>query len=424
MKATLVIGPASNQKMKIVFVDSTLTTPPAGGAHTFLVSASRAFVQRGHQVSIITTKGADYSMVESLRKAQAEVLDDLWLATDLPDTRAEKLAKWVNHRSPDVYIVSISPDCGWLALPLLKLNIATVSIAHNDCAAFYEPVDHYGSLLDCAVGVSAEIQRRLIADCGMPAERVREVPYGIEPFTEKEFELLRHHRAAGGPLRLGYVGRLEQPQKRVMDFVPLVVELKRRGIEFTIDFIGDGNDRVRLQEALQKQSPEAPVKFWGWLSADEVRKRFAELDLFVLMSEFEGLPVALLEAMGSGVAPVVSRIASGNTEVISDGENGFVAAPEDIAAFAARIEDLARDSELLKSMATNAWKTSLDYSVARMADRYLDLFQHLTDASFSREHRRAAPSPYPIMQSCVSPYPKWIRRLKLRLVTAVAGTPR
>src|SRR4051794_17252639 len=108
--------------MQIVFVDTTLTTPPTGGAHTFLVSASRAFVQRGHRVSVITTKGPDSSIIEGLKNAQAEVIDDLWSATDLPDTRAEKLAQWVNSRNPDVYIVSASPDCGWLALPLLHLH--------------------------------------------------------------------------------------------------------------------------------------------------------------------------------------------------------------------------------------------------------------------------------------------------------------
>lgn len=410
--------------MRIVFVDTTLTTPPTGGAHTFLVSAAKALGQRGHSVSVITAKGADYSMVESLRAAQAEVLDDLWSANDLPDTRAEKLANWVNDRNPSVYVISVSPDCGWLALPLLNLNIATVSISHNDCAAFYEPVAHYHSLLDCAVGVSAEIHRRLIADCGMPPERARQVPYGIEPFTESELDRRREHRPSGGPLRIGYVGRIEQPQKRVMDFVPLAIELRHRGIEFTIDFIGEGNDRVRLEEAMKQESPDVSVRFPGWLSSNEVRERFAELDLFVLMSEFEGLPVALLEAMGAGVAPVVSRIASGNTELISDGENGFVAEPGDIESFATRIESLARDSDLLKSIATNAWKTSLDYSVDRMADRYLDLFQHLTDPLFSRSHRQAAPNPYPMMESCVSPYPKWMRKLKLRLVTAVEGSPR
>jgi len=400
--------------MQIVFVDTTLTTPPTGGGQTFLVSAAEAFAQRGFKVSVVTQKGADDSIIEALRKVHAEVIDNLWSVFDLPDTRAEKLANWVNNQNPSVYIVSISPDCGWLALPLLTLKTATVSIAHNDVAAFFAPVAHYHALLDCAVAVSAEIHRKLIADCGMPPERTRQIPYGIDPFSEAELSRRQKLRMSGGTLRIGYVGRIEQSQKRVMDFVPLVIELARRGVDFTIDFVGDGSERLLLEEQLRQQAPMVSVKFWGWMSSSEVRSRLAELDVFVLMSDFEGLPVALLESMGCGVAPVVSRIGSGNTEVVNDGENGFIVDPGDIDSFADRLQKLASDPNLLQSLATKAWETSMDYSIERMVERYLDLFAELTDLSFSRAHRRNAPHPYPVMESCVSPFPKWVRKLKLR----------
>ena len=51
------------------------------------------------------------------------------------------------------------------------------------------------------------------------------------------------------------------------------------------------------------------------------------------MSDYEGLPVALLEAMGNGLAPVVSRIASGNTELIKNEENGYLVEVGDIEGF-------------------------------------------------------------------------------------------
>src|SRR5712691_7287643 len=208
--------------MHIVFVDTTLTTPPTGGAQTFLVTLADALVKRARKVSVVTERGPDRSIVESLRQVGAEVIDDLGSAAELPEERAENLAGWINAHQPAVYVVSISPDIGWLALPLLHTDIATVSITHNDVVAFFEPVAHYRALIDCAVGVSEEIHRKLIADCGVPPERARHVPYGIDPLSPAEFaSLCATAPNESGPIRIGYVGRLEQPQKRVMDFVPL-----------------------------------------------------------------------------------------------------------------------------------------------------------------------------------------------------------
>jgi glycosyltransferase involved in cell wall biosynthesis len=408
--------------MHIVFVDTTLTTPPTGGAQTFLVTLAEALARKSWKVSVVTEQGPERAIVESLRQVGAQVIENLWKPAQLPEERAADLAGWINARQPDVYVVSISPDAAWLALPLLRTTIATVSIAHNDVAAFFAPVAHYQALIDCAVGVSEEIHRKLMIDCGVPPERARHIPYGIHPLASDELaSRCETSPNQGGPLRIGYVGRLEQPQKRVMDFVPLAHELERREVEFELHVIGDGVDRARLEQEFKRQSPKAAVKFWGWLSPGEVKKRLLELDVFLLMSDCEGLPVALLEAMGHGLAPVVSRIASGNVQLVTDGENGFIAAPGDISAFADRLAILAHDDQLLRSIKSCAWQTSREYSVERMVERYVACFDHLTDAAFSRAHRTEAPHPYPVMQSCKSSYPIWMRKLKRRFLTTVSA---
>jgi glycosyltransferase involved in cell wall biosynthesis len=404
--------------MHIVFVDTTLTTPPTGGAQTFLVTLARELVNRGWRVTVVAHPGPERAIVEALRKSGTEVVEVLWRSSDLPEERAERLASWVNEHSPAAYVVSISPDIGWLALPLLDPRISTLSIAHCDVSAFYEPVAHYCSLIDCAVSVSEEIHRKTIAECNIPPPRARYIPYGIDHLQPDEIEA-RCATQDGGiePIRIGYVGRLEQFQKRVMDFVPLTCELKRRGVKFELHLIGEGNDRNLLEEEFQRQLPGAAVKFWGWLSPQEVRQRLSELDVFVLMSAFEGLPVALLEAMGQGVVPVVSRIASGSTQVVCDGENGYVVTIGDVVTFAERLQTLAGDTHLLRSMKAAAWETSREFSAERMVERYIDTFHHFTAAEFSREHRKAVPQPYPVMQSCKSAYPIWLRKLKRRFLT-------
>src|SRR5438132_3405504 len=118
--------------MHVCIVDTTLTTPPTGGAQTFLVELCRAFVHKGWRVTIVTQPGPERSVLASLSDVGAEVRDQIWHRAHLPEERGQALAAWVNSERPDAYVVSISPDVGWLALPLLEPSIPTISIAHND----------------------------------------------------------------------------------------------------------------------------------------------------------------------------------------------------------------------------------------------------------------------------------------------------
>jgi glycosyltransferase involved in cell wall biosynthesis len=408
--------------MHVIIVDTTLTTPPTGGAQTFLIGLCKSLIARSWAVSVVTQPGPERSVVAALQEAGAEVHQNLWAETDLPEDRAARLAAWVNSQRADVYVVSISPDAGWLALPLLAPEIATVTIAHNDVAAFYEPLKHYYPFVDCAVGVSEETRRKIINDCHVPAERTRRIPYGVPSITRDEMEARCTTRlGAPGALRVGYVGRLVQLQKRVFDFVPLVEELKRAGVDFELHLIGEGPERAALAEEFERRSPDAPVKFWGWLPPAEVRERLSGFDVFLLLSDYEGLPVALLEAMGHALVPVVTRIESGNLELVRDGESGFVVPVGDVAAAAERLGRLAVDAQALCRMKRAAWETGRRFSVEAMVENYIDCFAHVADAGFDRSHRLGAPRPYPPMPSCVSRYPAWLRRISARL-RALAGS--
>ena len=407
--------------MHVVFVDTTLTTWPTGGAQTFLVELAQALVQKDWRVSIITQPGPEVSLVKALQLAGAEVRSDLWRPVHLPEERGARLAAWVNSEDPDIYVVSISPDAGWLALPALNPSISTVSVAHNDVEAFYAPLAHYAPFIDCAVGVSEEIHRKIISLSGVPTERARHIPYGVPSLTLAEIKH-RLEQPGDGVLGIGYVGRLTQEQKRVMEFVPLAKALRKKGLKFELHLIGDGSDRAPLEEAFKQHAPDAPVKFWGWLTPDEVKKKLISLDVFILMSDYEGLPVALLEAMGHGLAPVVSSIASGNTQLVHDGVNGFIVATGEVDTFAERLQTLALDTQLLNTMRRGAWEKSREYSAERMVDRYVTCFESLTKTGHLRGQREGVTKPYPVMKSCQSPYPLWLRKVKSHLKESLATT--
>ncbi len=409
--------------MHVVIVDTTMTTPPTGGAHTFLVDLCAPLAARGWRPSFVTQPGPERGIVGALREAGGEIEDRLWPASALPEEKAERLAAWVNEARADAYVISASPDAGWLALPLLDAGIPTLSVAHNDVGAFYEPLKHYGAFVDCAVSVSREIHRRTVGECGIPPERARRVPYGVRPLVEDEARARAESSLKGGPLRIGYVGRLVREQKRVQEMAPLASELERRGVEFELHVVGEGAERAALEAEFARRGVAGRVKFWGWLAPAEVKRRLGELDVFLLMSDYEGLSVALLEAMGHALAPVVTNIRSGTGEVVVDGRNGFLVPVGDVGKFAERLEQLARDRRLLASLRSAAWESCRPYTVERMADAYAGAFADARANNSGRAARAGRQPGFPVMPACRSPYPFWLRKIKQR-VLAAAGRGR
>lgn len=402
--------------MHIVVIDTTLTTPPFGGSHTFLVVLARMLTSVGWRVSVVTQRGQDHSLCQALMSSGVCVVDGLWRSWHLPDERAQRLAKWVKSERPDTYLLSNSTDTGWLALPLLPADLPVLSISHNDVSAYYEPLRHYRQFVDLAIGVSIEISRKLTTVAYMPDDRVQRIPYGVPTLTKSDAERRIGSCSTKTTLRIGYIGRIIQGQKRVFEMVAVARELADRGIDFRLDIVGDGPDRPALQSEFDSVGLADHVYFWGWLTGNVLSARYAECNVFLLMSEYEGLPVALLEAMGQALAPVVSRTASGNAEVVRDGENGFLMPIGDVSGFASRLAELARDPSRLAAVRRAAWETSQEYTVARMVDRYRECLAGLT----ARGTRPAGA--FPVMASCRSRYPFWARKAKALLWAARGGT--
>jgi glycosyltransferase involved in cell wall biosynthesis len=402
---------------RVVVVDTLLRRPPLGGCQTFLLSLTRWLIARGLEVAVVADAGPDPSVVDQLARLGAVVVDP-WRPWHLPEERAERLAAWVNHFDPAGYVLSVSPDVGWLALPFLKQQIVTTAVAQLDHGAFYGPLAHYQPFVDCAIGVSETICAQIREECGYPSNRVKHIPYGVDGLS-LDAASSRWAAERSGPLRVGYVGRLDESQKRVREILILATELLRRGTDFLFDVVGDGPEKAHLVKETARAGLAGRVRFTGWLSRDAVRDRLSELDVLVLFSHVEGLPLALLEAMGHAVVPVVTRIESGHAEVVRDGENGYLVPVGDQQLFATRIQSIAADDSTLRRLRQEAWKTSRNYSVERMAQQYLAQIEGPSTARASRPQ-----GAFPILPSCRSSHPRWLRRVKWRLAGGVSFAAR
>jgi len=110
-------------------------------------------------------------------------------------------------------------------------------------------------------------------------------------------------------------------------------------------------------------------------------KFFETQDVILLTSDYEGMPITILEAMSRGCIPVVTSIRSGIPEMIQDGQNGYIVPIGDLKSFADRIHLISKDLELRKTISRNAAQTIAknEFSIDRMADQYLIFFNVLKE---------------------------------------------
>jgi hypothetical protein len=275
-------------------------------------------------------------------------------------------------------------------LPLLDPRIATLTIGHNDQETFYSPVRHYKKFLTRAIGVSDEICRKYVDECGMPAERVEWIPYGVATSDEEPVT------AASGPLKLVYVGRFENTQKRISDVIKIAQKLDESGIDFTFDLVGDGEEMPAVRSELSTQMESGRVRVHGWLDSPQVIEIMRSSEVFILASAYEGFCISLTEAMANGCTPVVSDIRSGNKQLVADRENGYIVPIGDVDAFVAKIRLLADDRERLGAMRAAAWKTGREYSIDRMVDNYVSCFERAIEDA--RSNPRTPDPAFPLME--------------------------
>jgi glycosyltransferase involved in cell wall biosynthesis len=140
-------------------------------------------------------------------------------------------------------------------------------------------------------------------------------------------------------------------------------------------FAGEGPERATLRQAVEGLGDAVSVRLPGQMK--DVEMLLSAADLFCLPSRYEGLGVALLEAMAAGVPCVASRV-GGMAESVIDGETGLHVPVGDEAALARAIESLIDDPQLARRLADGGrQRTAEQFDVRIMGESTLRLYRQL-----------------------------------------------
>lgn len=143
-----------------------------------------------------------------------------------------------------------------------------------------------------------------------------------------------------------FLSRMEKA-KGVHVLLQAFEELKKEHPEFDLIFAGDGSATETLQNEIQKRKIK-DVHFTGFVSGQQKKALFLEANIFVFLSEFEGMPNAVLEAMSFGL-PVVTTNVGGIASVFEDEKNGKLLESSEIQSVIDAILKLTSDAEAYTS---------------------------------------------------------------------------
>lgn len=218
------------------------------------------------------------------------------------------------------------------------------------------------------------ISRHTAADLA----RVTDRPVEVIPYSTAVRDPGEATRPASAAMRLLFVGRLVE-RKGVHVLIDALTRPELATARLAV--VGDGPERAALEDQAARAGIAGRVQFRGRVSDEELRRAYAEADVFVLPAvedsrgDTEGLGVVLLEAMSFRV-PVVASAAGGIVDVVADEKSGLLVPPGDADALARALTRLDADPPLRARLGeAGRLRLLTEFSWDAIADRWAEVYR-------------------------------------------------
>ena len=262
--------------------------------------------------------------------------------------RAEEYRRQIIDRRPVAVLFHVM--CGQAESNLaayLPREIPRIAFVHTITPSTYRGARAMRDHLHAVIGVSPRICEDLVRLYGFPADSTFCVPNGLDCHA---FSECPRTDPVDGPLRLLSCGRIEDISKGVFWLPGILKKVRARGVDARLTVAGDGPDRAELERRIDRAGLRGVTEFRGWVQREDLPRLYAEHEVFLFPSRFEGLGVAVVEAMAAGCVPVATRIRGVTDFVVEDGRTGLLFPSGATGTAAHLLADMARNRGRLREM--------------------------------------------------------------------------
>ena len=342
-----------------------------GGAEIMCENLTYALKNAGQEVFAVSLYHDRTPIARRMEEAGIRIVYlDKKLGLDL--SMVPKLKTLIQQERPDVvhsHLNIIKYAAAAAKLAGVRKCVHTVhSLADREAESRIEMIlnqFYYRHGWSVPVALTPEVQSSVAEFYGLPLSRVPVIYNGIDlsrcvPKTTYE---------TGETVTILHVGRFDVPKNHpgLLEAFRLLLETHP---ECRLRLVGDGELRPDMEKLAQEKGIADFVEFCGMQS--NVYPYLHDADIFTLPSIYEGNPMTIIEAMGTGLPIVASRV-GGIPDMISDGESGLLVEPEP-QSICAGLTRLVGDAALRQRLGLAARKQSQTFSAEHMARDYISCY--------------------------------------------------
>lgn len=332
--------------MNILFV---ITRADAiGGAQVHVKDIAMALKKDRHKVLVLTGKQGIFN--EDLRNADIESIPCEFLGKQINPFLDGKSLRYIlyiiSEFKPDL-IAAHSSKTGILGRLASKIsNVPCVFTAHGwsfttgipqPYRAIYRILEKATSSLAERIICVSEYDRTIGLEAGMNAQRLVTVHNGMKDINPN----LLANPAKTETVKVAMVARFD----RQKDHETLIKAFQ--GLDAELILIGDGPSMLKTQQQVEKLEMSKQVTFLGF--RQDIAQILAKVQIFTLISNWEGLPCTIIEAMRAGL-PVVASDVGGVKEIVADSQTGYVIPRGDVTTLRSKLAYLISNKSARASM--------------------------------------------------------------------------
>ena len=369
-----------------------------GGFQRQCMDLCEGFIAKGHQVTIVTTAHPDNIEVEEkdgytayyLNPSKPTKLSRSWFK------ESKKLVKRIHQDNPIDIIHSNEFAATGVMSWASKLNIPIAVVCHGslrtELLSFLSSADKRPRYWHWMILTPLHLFRRCLL-WEFPMRKNAEKIILVSPTLERDFSLFAKNKVKviengiklpektafvenDGELRLLCTGRADR-QKGFQKAIMAVKEID--DLDLHLDIVGTGPYLNDLKILADKLDVDEKVTFHGRVDDDELARIYAAADIYLIPTmRYEGLPLALLEAMSHGI-PTISSEIGGNADVITHDFDGLFIKPGDMGELVSSIRKLGDDSKLRNSISIAARETTEKrFDKERMVKETLEILENMS----------------------------------------------